>query len=133
MTDNTCNSNDIGISLVESDSNAVANNTCNSNDIGISLDKSHYSTVMDSDNNTVTYNTCNNNRIGIYIYSLGSNTVADNTCLGNTEHDIVNESELEELAHQEFVAREFAWLLGGLGMTLVVSVIVFVQFRRMEL
>jgi hypothetical protein len=47
--------------------------------------------------------------------------------------DIVDESELEELAHKEFVAREFVWLLAGFGLILGVSVIALVQFRRMEL
>ena len=49
-----------------------------------------------SSNNTVEYNTCNNNRIGIYIYVLGSNTVENNTFLGNTEHDIFEEPGTEE-------------------------------------
>ncbi|MFX1369609.1 MAG: NosD domain-containing protein, partial [Promethearchaeota archaeon] len=84
---NTCNSNDIGISLKNSHNNTVISNTCNSNDIGISLRNSH--------NNTLASNICSNNRIGINLYESYSNTVANNTFVDNTEHDIVEEFEPE--------------------------------------
>jgi parallel beta-helix repeat protein len=134
MANNTCSNNDRGITLYLSESNTVANNMCNSNDKGIELEHSEFNTVSD--------NTCNNNRIGIYLYYSDFNTVANNTCLGNIEHDIFDESgtevsteesEREELAHREYVAKQFVWLLAGCGMILVTSVIALAQFRRMEI
>jgi hypothetical protein len=72
-----------------------------------------------------------------------SNTVANNTFLGNTEFDILpkpgaaefvaEEPVFGESARQEYVAKQFVWFLAGLGMILAVSVIAVVQFRRMEL
>jgi parallel beta-helix repeat protein len=137
VVNNTCNGNIVifvdesgppfsgwGITLERSNSNIVANNSCFSNEVGIILWESH--------SNTVISNTCNNNRIGIYIDDESeSNTVENNTFSGNYKHDIVDESG--ELAHQEFVAQEFAWLLAGCGMILVVAVIAVVQFRRMKI
>ncbi|MHA2210099.1 MAG: right-handed parallel beta-helix repeat-containing protein [Candidatus Thorarchaeota archaeon] len=131
VNNNTCFGNtERGIYLSESDYNTMTDNTCNSNDIGIELYK--------SDSNTIANNTCNNNRIGIHLDESLSNTGSNNNCLDNTEQDIIGEFETEEFvfdesAHQEFVAREFAWLLAGFGMILLVSVIAFVQFRRMEI
>ena len=46
--------------------------------------------------------------------------------------DMVDESELRELAHREYVAKQSVWFLVGCGMILVVSVVALVQFRRME-
>jgi parallel beta-helix repeat protein len=126
MTNNTCNNAHYGIWLFESDFNTVADHICNNNSVGINLDE--------SDQNTLTNNICTNNRIGIYIDDEPeSNTVENNTFSSNTEHDIVYESELEELAHQEYVAKQSVWFLAGCGMVLVVAVIAFVQFRRMKL
>jgi parallel beta-helix repeat protein len=127
VASNTCNENGrVGIYLWASHASTVANNTCNNNDVGINLDE--------SDHNTLTNNICTNNRIGIYIDDEPeSNTVENNTFSSNTEHDIVYESELEELAHQEYVAKQSVWFLAGCGMVLVVAVIAFVQFRRMKL
>ncbi len=125
VENNICNNNGIGISLKGSYSNTVANNICNNNDYGIYLDESDF--------NTVANNTCSNNRIGIYLDVLGSNTVENNTFLGNTEHDIIEGSELEELAREEFVAQEFAWLLAGFGMILLISIIAFAKLRGMEI
>ena len=140
VVNNTCFHNRIGISIDGSDYNTMVNNTCNSNDIGISLEPIRVHIVdidvtywIESFSNTVANNTCNYNRIGIYVYGSESNTVVNNTFLGNTEHDIVDESELDELSHREFVATEFVWFLAGCGMILVVSVIAFVKFRRMEM
>jgi parallel beta-helix repeat protein len=148
VVNNTCNSNGCGISLRESDSNTVENNTCTSNTHqGIHLGNSNSNTVAnntcnnngwgislrESDSNTVASNTCNNNRIGIYLLDSGSNTVENNTCLGNTEYDIVEESYEGEFAAKEYMAKQFVWFLAGCGMILVVSVVAFVQFRRMEM
>jgi parallel beta-helix repeat protein len=118
VTNNTCTNNTIGISLSRSESNTVANNTCTSNDIGIYL-SSYYGPMS---NNTVTTNTCNNNRIGI---SLGegivySNLVWDNTCLDNTEHDILGEFETEEDETEEYDPEapevpEVLLLIGSVG------------------
>jgi parallel beta-helix repeat protein len=68
----------------------VTDNACNSNDIGIKIQESSY--------NTISTNICNANRIGIYLSygCLASNIIADNTFLGNTERDI-----LEELPPQD--------------------------------
>jgi parallel beta-helix repeat protein len=122
VANNTCNGNFHGIYLSGSSSNNVVNNTSNSNEYGIFL--------RDSDFNTVTTNTCtNNNEIGIYLDDESEfNTVENNAFSGNTEHDIVD----EWLAHQKFVAGESVWFLAGCGMILVVSVILVVQFRRVE-
>ncbi|MHA2350459.1 MAG: DUF1565 domain-containing protein, partial [Candidatus Thorarchaeota archaeon] len=100
-------------------------NTCNSNDIGISIYESSY--------NTVENNTCKYNRIGIHLDESLSNTGSNNNCLDNTERDIIGEFVDLELAHREYVARQFVWFLAGFGFILVVSVIMLVQFRRMEL
>jgi parallel beta-helix repeat protein len=133
VVNNTCTSNgESGISLSSSEFNTVANNTCNYNsDYGIRVGAAVGMGTGESSNNTVVNNSCNYNRVGIYIYFLGSNTVANNTCLGNTEHDIIEESYAGELAAKEYVAREFVWFLAGAGMILVVSVIALTQFRRM--
>jgi parallel beta-helix repeat protein len=132
MSDNTCNNNGKeGIRLSDSDSSTVTNNTCNNNtECGIRL--------LRSDSNTVISNTCNNNSIGIYISKSYSNILANNICLDNTEYEIIGEFETEEFvidrsAYNEFVAKEFVWFLAGCGMILVVSIIAFVQFRRMEI
>ncbi|MHA1937726.1 MAG: right-handed parallel beta-helix repeat-containing protein, partial [Candidatus Thorarchaeota archaeon] len=131
VINNICNKNNFGIRLGSSNHNTVANNTCNNNDYGIHLYESHSNTVTDnicnnnrfgiyldngSESNTMANNTCNSNRIGIYLTESDSNTVENNTFLGNTEHDIAHEFELEELATEEssfdelaqneFVARE---------------------------
>jgi hypothetical protein len=50
-----------------------------------------------------------------------------------TEEDETEEPIFDELAHQEHVAKQFVWFLAGFGMVLVVSVVAFVQFRRMEM
>jgi parallel beta-helix repeat protein len=113
VANNICNNNEFGIELSVSDFNTVANNTCNSNDIGISLG---------GNSNTVENNTCTNNGIGICIGG-NSNTVENNTFSGNTEHDIVTESELEELAHQEYLAKQFMQSLGFLLLVGVVGII----------
>jgi parallel beta-helix repeat protein len=119
VVNNTCNDNHredltgIGISLWESESNTVVNNTCNSNDIGIILGRCPGSAYrlpeMDcwedvrggevTHSNTVASNTCNNNWIGIYLGSgcESSNIILGNTCSGNTEHDILEESGIEEI------------------------------------
>ncbi|MHA2302902.1 MAG: NosD domain-containing protein [Candidatus Thorarchaeota archaeon] len=132
VVNNTCHYNVNGISIWGSNSNTVANNTWNSNGIGIYL--------RDSEFNTVVNNACSNNNIGICIYLYGevSNTVKNNAFLGNTRWDIVQipvaeEPVFDELAHKEYVAKQFVWFLGGCGMILVVSVIALVQFRRMEI
>jgi parallel beta-helix repeat protein len=118
VANNTCNDNHredltgIGISLWESESNTVVNNTCNSNDIGIILGGTAVMPyrLPDMDcwgeagggevtySNTVANNTCNNNWIGIYLGSgcESSNIILDNTCSGNTEHDIFEEYGTEE-------------------------------------
>ena len=101
LVNNTCNSNERGIWLSESDYNTVVNNTCNDNHIdGIRLIGTTYSTLVnntcsnseggisfsDSDSNTVASNTCNNNsQEGIYFGDSDFNTVASNTCNNNTE------------------------------------------------
>jgi len=121
----TCRSNEIGIVLEWSDSNTVANNTCNSNDIGIYL--------HESDFNTVANNNCTDNRIGIYLEESYLDTGDNNTFSGNTEHDMVDESELRELARREYVAKQSVWFLAGCGMIIVVSVIASARFRRMEI
>ncbi|MFX1261318.1 MAG: nitrous oxide reductase family maturation protein NosD [Promethearchaeota archaeon] len=127
VSDNTCNSDDIGIRLFLSDSNTVENNVCYINDVGISLNESTH--------NTLTNNICNDNRIGIYLDDESEfNIVENNTFWGNTEHDIVYASELEEeLLHREYVGKQFVWFLAGCGMILVVAVIALVRFRRMEI
>jgi parallel beta-helix repeat protein len=109
VTNNICNENKVGIGLNGSSYNNVENNTCNSNDIGIFLDRIVGPTQfglnqtpirpswIDSHSNTVADNTCNYNRIGIYLRNSTSNTVVNNTFLGNTEHDILEESGTEEI------------------------------------
>ncbi len=109
VSNNTCNSNDAGIYLRGSNSNIVYKNMCTSNfNNGVRLFFSDSNTVTDntsnrnefgagihllnSHSNTVVNNTCNDNEIGIYLDDLGSNNVENNTCLGNTEHDIYDES-----------------------------------------
>jgi parallel beta-helix repeat protein len=141
-TNNICNGSFYyGIWLAGSDSNTLSDNICTSNTLsGIYLDAAHSNTLSDntcnnnfagSDSNTVENNTCNSNVFhGIYVEDESEfNTVENNTCLGNTEHDIVD----EWLAHREYVSKQFVWFLAGAGMILVVSVIAFVQFRRMEM
>ena len=95
VTNNICNSNEIGICLEGSSYNTIANNTCNRNDIAICLNRTLE--VIQRNNtecwayslsNTVANNTCNYNRVGIYLLDPHSNTVVNNTFLGNTEHDI---------------------------------------------
>jgi parallel beta-helix repeat protein len=131
VVNNTCNFNPVGIYVgVDSTNNTVTNNICNFNDIGIYLNEVSY--------NTISTNICNNNRIGICLHESPSNTGSNNICLDNTEHDILGELETEEsvsdqIAHQEYVAKQFVWFLAGSGMILVVSVIALVQFRRMEI
>jgi parallel beta-helix repeat protein len=89
VTNNTCTSNDwYGIFIV-GDSTTVANNTCTNN--------GRYGIFISGDSNTVVNNTCNYNRIGIYLRNSTSNTVINNTFLGNTEHDILEESGTEEI------------------------------------
>jgi parallel beta-helix repeat protein len=123
VANNTCKYNVRGVYLSYSESNIVMYNTCNKNMIGIFLNA--------SGSNIGTDNICTNNRVGIYLQGTGSNTVVNNIISGNTVHDIVDESELEKLAHREYVAKQSVWFLAGCGMILVVSVIAFVQFRRM--
>ena len=78
VTGNTCNNNgDNGICLYSSNNNnTITGNTCNNNGSGICL----YSSNND---NTVTGNTCNNNGNGIYLSSSSNNTVTGNTCNNN--------------------------------------------------
>jgi len=150
LVNNICNSNWHGISLGESDHNTVVNNTC-INNRGICIPPSWYGVVTphpggndigisleESDSNFVVDNICNNNEIGIYLDDESEfNTVENNTFSGNTEQDIVDEwlahREEKELAHREYVGKQLVWFLAGCGMILVVSVIVVVQFRRMEI
>jgi parallel beta-helix repeat protein len=123
VANNTCNSNfDSGISLYSSSSNIVANNTCNSNDIGIF--------IHESSDITVTHNTCNNNRIGISLYDFyGSywNFVAFNICWGNTEHNRIRESGLEEFVTEEsdpevLLLIGFVGYVGLIGITPLVGI-----------
>jgi parallel beta-helix repeat protein len=125
ISDNTCNDNWIGIHLYESESNTVEYNTCNSNNRGIELEHSNLITISD--------NTCNDNGIGICLIESEFDTVANNTLLDNIEHDIVGGSRTETSEAEQFVAQEFVWFLAGSGMILAVSVIAFVQFRRVEI
>ncbi|MFW9801359.1 MAG: nitrous oxide reductase family maturation protein NosD [Candidatus Thorarchaeota archaeon] len=128
IVNNTCNNNTgHGIELTHSSSSTIANNTCNNNtEHGIYLDSSVYNTVANnacnsntecgicvdsscpstSNNNTISANTCNYSRIGIYSGDL-SNIVADNTCLGNTEHDIFGVYITEEAGTGEAGTEEF--------------------------
>ncbi|MFX0046521.1 MAG: nitrous oxide reductase family maturation protein NosD [Candidatus Hermodarchaeota archaeon] len=140
LTNNTCTDNNSGIHLIDSDSNTVANNTCNINEYGISIDGPEQSAIIhphdesrSSHSNIIANNTCNFNGIGIYLYESISNIVEDNTCLGNTEHDVFDESELGELAHRELLPIQYVWFIADFGIILVVSVIAFVQCRRMKM
>ncbi|MFX1560889.1 MAG: NosD domain-containing protein, partial [Promethearchaeota archaeon] len=83
--DNICTSNEWGIYLGHSNDITLFNNTCNYDRIGIYLHRSDVKTITD--------NTCNYNRIGIFLYCSEIETIASNTCNGNTEHDIIEESE----------------------------------------
>jgi parallel beta-helix repeat protein len=103
VTNNICNSNEVGIRLEGSSYNTVESNTCNDNDIGISLNrKLEVVPTNDSEywayslSNTVANNTCNYNRAGIELNDSYPNVVVNNTFLGNTEHDIVGEYITEE-------------------------------------
>ena len=82
LFNNTCNSNDIGIHLYESDSNTVANNMCTSKGgDGIRLLLSYH--------NTVVYNNCSSNtEDGIRLLFSYPNIVANNNCSSNTENGI---------------------------------------------
>jgi len=81
VTNNTCNSNNHGIMLLNTDCNTVVGNTCDNNINGIS--------ILNSDSSTVANNTCNNNNDnGIYITNSGSSTVANNTCNYNNDNGI---------------------------------------------
>jgi len=75
LTNNTVNTNSIGIYLYSSSNNTLTNNTANSNTFGIYL----YS----SSNNTLTNNTANTNNAGIYLYSSSNNTLTNNTANTN--------------------------------------------------
>jgi parallel beta-helix repeat protein len=72
----------------------ITNNTCNSNDIGISLEHAH--------SNTLVNNICNYNRIGIRLDDSYPNVVVNNIFLGNTEHDILGEYITEEEGTEGF-------------------------------
>jgi parallel beta-helix repeat protein len=104
VSDNKCTHNSIGIHLIDSDSNTISGNNCTSNYCcGISIDGPEcwysidlYDESRSSHSNIIANNTCNFNDIGIYLYESISNTVENNTFSGNTEQDIVVESELEE-------------------------------------
>ena len=81
LAKNTLDGNHIGIIVINSHYNTVANNTCSSNnDYGITLDSSHFNTVSD--------NTCTRNYIGIYLRHSDFNTVANNICSTNTLYGI---------------------------------------------
>lgn len=131
VTNNICNSNEVGIRLEGSSYNTVESNTCNDNDIGISLNRklgvvqrnnSEYWTYSLS--NSVANNTCNYNRVGIYLLDPHSNTVVNNTFLGNTEHDL-----LKDFTPKKFDT-EVLMLVGSVGyagfvvITLLVGLIV---------
>lgn len=83
IINNTCNSNNCGISLKNAESSTVAYNTCHSNTLnGISLENSGFSTVVS--------NTCNSNdENGIYLSESDSSTVANNTCNNNFKHGVI--------------------------------------------
>ncbi|NHJ12591.1 MAG: hypothetical protein EAX95_02900 [Candidatus Thorarchaeota archaeon] len=121
----------VGMGTRKSSNNSITSNTCNCNNIGIYIDESDF--------NTVESNTCNNNSIGIFLYESENNIVTNNTFSGNTEYDILGEfvtteSVIEEdLTVEEFLGGELVLSIAGCGMLLVVSVIALVQFRRMRI
>jgi parallel beta-helix repeat protein len=142
LVNNTCNNNDIGISLGDSHSNTVANNTCNNNYSGITLYDSDYNTVANnicnnnteygiwlygSNHNTVTDNTCNSNNIGISLGNSHSNTVVNNACFSNTEHDIyLDDSDSNTVENNiTTISENFVYsvllLFGFVGITLLGS------------
>jgi parallel beta-helix repeat protein len=126
VVNNTCNNNEGGIHLFHAGSSTIANNTCNNNGDGIGLDSSQFNTVTNNtcntntgsgiwvsstsptpcNDNTISGNTCNYNTIGIYSGDP-SNIVADNTCLGNTEHDIFGNYITEKTGTGEAGTEEF--------------------------
>jgi parallel beta-helix repeat protein len=119
VVNNICNNNEVGICLEGSSCNTITNNTCNGNDIGISLNRklevnqgNNFEYWAYSLSNTVANNTCNYNRVGIYLLDSHSNTVVDNTFLGNIEHDI-----LEDFAAKKFDTEvlQFTGFLGLMG------------------
>jgi len=142
VTNNICNSNEIGICLEGSSYNTVESNTCNDNDIGISLNRklevvqrnnSEYWTY--SLYNTVANNTCNYNRVGIYLIDPHSNTVINNTLLGNIEHDILEEfytGEDDPEVPEVLLLIASAGYMGFIVITLLVGLIVGKRISKGE-
>ncbi|MFX1440344.1 MAG: right-handed parallel beta-helix repeat-containing protein [Promethearchaeota archaeon] len=94
LVNNTCNRNDFGIILYDSDYNTVANNTCNNNTIGICFGNPIMENMLgDSDSNTVANNTCSSNEYGISLWDSDYNTIANNTCNNNRDGIVIGESD----------------------------------------
>jgi parallel beta-helix repeat protein len=98
ITENYCNSDQVGISFEDAYYNIVANNTCNRNYWGIETHDSNFNTFSDntcndnsgmgislreSELNLIFDNICNNNSEGIFISNSDSNSVTNNTCISN--------------------------------------------------
>lgn len=95
LTNNTANSNAVGIQLTLNRGSAIINNTANSNTYGIYLYSSNNTEVqnnvansniyigillyIDSYNNTLTNNTANSNLDGIELNSVSNNILINNT------------------------------------------------------
>jgi parallel beta-helix repeat protein len=126
VANNICNNNEVGIRLNGSSHNTVENNTCNSNDIGISLNRiqviyffNNYEYWAYSLSNNVANNTCNYNRIGIYLLDPHSNTVVNNSFLGNTEHDILEDFAAKKFDTEDLLFIGFVGVIGLAGIIML--------------
>ena len=92
IVDNTCNNNDMGIVLLRSSENIIANNIAKNNaEVGITLNASNDNRITandasntikydgiclgSSDNNILTNNTVNSNIYGIYVARSSNNNI----------------------------------------------------------
>jgi len=71
----------------------------------------------------VANNTCNYNTVGIRLGWSDYNTIDSNTCLGNTEHDI-----LEEYVSEETVFDESGTEASGSGVLLLLGFVGYTGF-----
>ncbi|MHA1485270.1 MAG: NosD domain-containing protein, partial [Candidatus Thorarchaeota archaeon] len=94
IIENNCSQNNVGIHVLESDSNSIDTNICNDNVYGgILVNLSVYNNVSD---NYCGYNT---NWAGITLSASKYTRVTDNTCTGNPDGIWLTASLQNELLH----------------------------------
>ncbi|MHA2002970.1 MAG: right-handed parallel beta-helix repeat-containing protein [Candidatus Thorarchaeota archaeon] len=129
LFNNNCNTNHVGILLIDSHSNTVFNNICYNNSYGIRVEESHSNTVVNntcngnivifgdetppfsgwgislagSNSNIVANNSCFSNEVGMILWESQSNTVISNTCNNNRIGIYLYESYFNTVEYNTFL------------------------------